>query len=90
MKGNGNRQVIQVVTPRRALEGAGVWLRRSFPTPVLDYLDPFLLLDDRVKPAASHVPSGTVGKAGLELSGPADGSKLVLQSGWAYQESEGE
>ena len=46
MKGNGNRQVVQVVTPRRVLEGAGVRLRRSFPAPALDYLDPFLLLDD--------------------------------------------
>jgi hypothetical protein len=46
VKGNGNRQVVQVVTPRRVLEGAGVRLRRSFPAPALDYLDPFLLLDD--------------------------------------------
>jgi len=45
---------------------------------------------DRVKPAASHVPSGTVDKAGLELSGPADGGILVLQYDRAYQASEGE
>jgi redox-sensitive bicupin YhaK (pirin superfamily) len=42
----GDREVIQVVTPRRVLEGAGVRLHRSFPGPALDYLDPFLLLDD--------------------------------------------
>ncbi len=46
MKGSGTREVIQVVTPRRVLEGAGVRLRRSFPSPAMDYLDPFLLLDD--------------------------------------------
>jgi len=45
---------------------------------------------DRVKPAASHVPSGTVDKAGLELSGPADGGIVVLQYDRAYQASEGE
>jgi hypothetical protein len=46
--------------------------------------------NDRVKPAASHVPSGTVDKAGLELSGPADGGIVVLQYDRACQASEGE
>jgi len=45
---------------------------------------------DRVKPAASHVPSGTVDKAGLELCGPADCGMVVLQYDRAYQASEGE
>ena len=49
-----------------------------------------LVLPDRMKPAASHVPSGTVDKAGLELSGPADGGMIVLQYGRAYQASAGE
>ncbi len=39
------RNVSQLVTPIRVLEGAGVLLKRSIATRTLDYLDPFLLLD---------------------------------------------
>ncbi len=39
------RQVTQVVTPQTVLEGAGVRLKRSMPSNVLDYVDPFLLFD---------------------------------------------
>jgi quercetin 2,3-dioxygenase len=39
------RTVAQLVTPQSVMEGAGVRLRRSFPTPALDYPDPFLLFD---------------------------------------------
>jgi redox-sensitive bicupin YhaK (pirin superfamily) len=39
------RNVSQIITPIRVLEGAGVLLKRSIATRTLDYLDPFLLLD---------------------------------------------
>ncbi len=42
---NNIRNVSQIVTPIRVLEGAGVLLKRSIATRTLDYLDPFLLLD---------------------------------------------
>ncbi len=39
------RIVKATYTPQSVVEGAGVKLKRSMPTPTLDYLDPFLLLD---------------------------------------------
>src|SRR6202162_5618487 len=48
-----SRRIVQVVTPEPVVEGAGVHLRRSIGTRVLDHLDPFLLLDhfESVNPA---------------------------------------
>ncbi|MFA4965435.1 MAG: pirin family protein [Thermoleophilia bacterium] len=40
------RSVTRVIVPTPVIEGAGVRLRRSIATATLDYLDPFLLLDD--------------------------------------------
>ena len=40
------RPVERVIEPTTVMEGAGVRLRRSIATATLDYLDPFLLLDD--------------------------------------------
>lgn len=40
------RTVARVTTAIRTLEGAGFEVRRPFPNPVLDHLDPFLLLDE--------------------------------------------
>lgn len=40
-----SRGVKLVVSPRPVVEGAGVRLKRLFPLPDLDLLDPFLLLD---------------------------------------------
>jgi redox-sensitive bicupin YhaK (pirin superfamily) len=39
------RKVREIIEPQPVIEGAGVRLQRSFPTHILDYLDPFLLLD---------------------------------------------
>lgn len=39
------RKVREIIEPQPVIEGAGVRLQRSFPTYILDYLDPFLLLD---------------------------------------------
>ncbi len=39
------RLVQQIVEPQAVIEGAGVRLKRSFPTRALDYPDPFLLFD---------------------------------------------
>ncbi|HET7452541.1 MAG TPA: pirin family protein [Thermoanaerobaculia bacterium] len=41
----GIRRIARVIEPMETMDGAGVRLRRSIATPVLDYLDPFLLLD---------------------------------------------
>ncbi len=40
------RSVAGVVDGVRTLEGAGFAVRRPFPTPSLDHVDPFLLLDE--------------------------------------------
>jgi redox-sensitive bicupin YhaK (pirin superfamily) len=39
------RRVTSIVHPQTVLEGAGVRLKRSFPTNALDFPDPFLLFD---------------------------------------------
>lgn len=41
-----HRGVSKIVTAQEALEGAGVRIRRALGSPALDYLDPFLLLDE--------------------------------------------
>ena len=40
------REVIHVVTAHRQREGGGFVVRRPFPGAVLDFVDPFLLLDE--------------------------------------------
>lgn len=40
------RTIAQIIEPEPVIEGAGVRLKRSIGTPILDYLDPFLLFDD--------------------------------------------
>jgi redox-sensitive bicupin YhaK (pirin superfamily) len=40
------RPVARVVDAVRTVEGAGFAVRRPFPTPALDHVDPFLLLDE--------------------------------------------
>jgi len=40
------RVIQQIIEPQPVTEGAGVHLQRTFPSSALDYLDPFLLLDD--------------------------------------------
>jgi redox-sensitive bicupin YhaK (pirin superfamily) len=40
------RSVARIADGVRTLEGAGFAVRRLFPTPVLDHVDPFLLLDE--------------------------------------------
>lgn len=40
------RPIRQVIGSRRAVEGGGFVVRRPFPTPEIDHLDPFLLLDE--------------------------------------------
>ena len=39
------RKVLEIVEPQPVVEGAGVRLKRVFPTGALDYPDPFLLFD---------------------------------------------
>jgi redox-sensitive bicupin YhaK (pirin superfamily) len=46
VRGSVARKIQRVVQPEPVTEGAGVRLRRSIAGRALDYLDPFLLLDD--------------------------------------------
>ncbi len=46
MTAAGSRPVARVVDAVRTLEGAGFAVRRPFPVPALDHVDPFLLLDE--------------------------------------------
>ena len=39
------REVIEIIKPQTVMEGAGVRLKRSMATAILDHLDPFLLFD---------------------------------------------
>ena len=41
-----SREILDVITSQRVTEGAGFPVRRPFPTPELDNLDPFLMLDE--------------------------------------------
>lgn len=41
-----SRSITRVVDSIRTLEGGGFAVRRPFPTPALDHVDPFLLLDE--------------------------------------------
>ena len=43
---NAARSVIRIIPAQPTSDGAGVKLARSLGTPALDYLDPFLLLDE--------------------------------------------
>jgi redox-sensitive bicupin YhaK (pirin superfamily) len=45
MQGAKSRDVLRVIDSEHVMEGAGMTVRRSFPTPELDDVDPFLLLD---------------------------------------------
>ena len=40
-----NRPILKIIHPLSVMEGAGVRLKRSFPTTALDFPDPFLLFD---------------------------------------------
>ena len=40
-----SRDVLRVLDSERVMEGAGMPVRRSFPTPATEDIDPFLLLD---------------------------------------------
>ena len=41
-----HRDILDVITAQRTVEGAGFPVRRPFPTAQLDNLDPFLMLDE--------------------------------------------
>jgi len=40
-----SREVLRVIDSERVMEGAGMMVRRSFPTSAIDDIDPFLLVD---------------------------------------------
>jgi len=39
-------EVSKIIEPMPTSDGAGVKLKRSIGTPLIDYLDPFLMLDE--------------------------------------------
>jgi quercetin 2,3-dioxygenase len=53
-----SRKVETIIRPTGVMEGAGVKLKRSFPTGRLNYLDPFLLLDHFGSPYAEDYEAG--------------------------------
>lgn len=52
------RKVENIIRPTGVMEGAGVKLKRSFPSGRLNYLDPFLLLDHFGSPYAEDYEAG--------------------------------
>lgn len=52
------RKVEQIIRPSGVMEGAGVKLKRSFPSGRLNYLDPFLLLDHFGSPYREDYEAG--------------------------------
>ena len=52
------RKVETIIRPTGVMEGAGVKLKRSFPSGRLNYLDPFLLLDHFGSPYAEDYEAG--------------------------------
>lgn len=88
------RSIKQIITAQRSVEGGGFVVRRPFPTPAVDYIDPFLLLDEMGP--AEYEPGKAVGAPshphrGFEtvtylLSGAMEhedttGTRAVIQSG---------
>lgn len=53
------RSINQIITSRRSTEGGGFVVRRPFPTPAVDHIDPFLLLDEMGP--ADYAPGKAVG-----------------------------
>jgi redox-sensitive bicupin YhaK (pirin superfamily) len=52
------RKVDRIIEPQQVLEGAGVRINRSIATRILDYLDPFLLLDNFASPHREDYEAG--------------------------------
>lgn len=84
----------RIITSRRSVEGGGFVVRRPFPTPEVDHIDPFLLLDEMGP--AEYEPGKAVGAPshphrGFEtvtylLSGAMEhedttGTRAVIRSG---------
>src|SRR5204862_3667480 len=88
-----SRPVVQVVTPERVVEGAGVHPRRSIATRKLDHLAPFLLLDhfESVNPADYEagfpyhphrgIETVTIGRKGEVRHGDSLGHRGTIGSG---------
>lgn len=53
------RSINQIIAARRSVEGGGFVVRRPFPTPAVDHIDPFLLLDEMGP--AEYEPGKAVG-----------------------------
>jgi hypothetical protein len=88
------RSIKQIITSQRTIEGGGFVVRRPFPTPAVDHIDPFLLLDEMGP--AEYEPGKAVGAPshphrGFEtvtylLSGAMEhedttGTRAVIRSG---------
>jgi len=88
------RPFSQIITSQRSVEGGGFVVHRPFPTPAVDHIDPFLLLDEMGP--AEYEPGKAVGAPshphrGFEtvtylLSGAMEhvdttGIRAVIQSG---------
>lgn len=59
MSASARRSINQIIASRRSVEGGGFVVRRPFPTPAVDHIDPFLLLDEMGP--AEYEPGKVVG-----------------------------
>src|SRR5215207_8709365 len=55
---NTERSVVRIIQAQPTSDGAGVKLARSLGSPALDYLDPFLLLDEFKSDAGTDYIAG--------------------------------
>ena len=85
-KSNVVREVARTVAAHRQLEGAGFPVRRPIPTPGLDFVDPFLLIDEMGP--ISYGPGQAVGAPDDPHRG-FETVTYVLEGGVEHEDSAG-
>ena len=81
-----SRAVLRVIPSVRALEGDGFEIRRPFPTPWIDHVDPFLLLDHM---GPFHFPPGEAKGASSHPHRGFETVTYVLEGEMQHKDSAG-